>query len=313
VRGGKIWIVAGVDGAEIGRALISTSVLFLLGGFVQKRGKMMRKQVIGALALGLACGLSAGAEAGSAPVVYREVFPNDTGGTQGDLAATEGWKGGQHDNPILNPPDGQISVSTGATEMTAVNSKPVGSTTNTGFLFYSPDQRAGVYNYTQEYSLRSDDLRKVKWDSRNNTGTDNPIKNNDGSVNEELMAKADMHLVFQVDSSWYVSDQGFQHQGDNSAWTNNKVDVSGLTYGLFDRFKDENTDLLPRRTSTAALQSGLNLPSGTIDTFGIYVNKNFGTVRLDNYTLKAVPTPSAIGGGLLMLGGLVMRRGRQHA
>ena len=272
---------------------------------------MIRHKISGALALGLSVSLIAPAQAGSF-TAYREIFPNDSGGSQANIADTQGWKAGQHDNPIANPPDGQISVGSGSTEKTPVNSNPVGPTADTGFAFYSPDQGAGVYNYTQEYSIQSDMLRQVKWESRNDTGTDNPIMSN-GEVNEELMAKADMHLVFRVDGSWYVSDEGFQHQGDNDAWSQNSVKPQDETYGLFDDFKDSNTDLLPRRTNVPALQSGLSLPSGTIDTFGIYLNKNFGTVRLDNYTLKAVPTPTAIGGGLVMFGGLLLQRRRRAA
>ena len=109
----------------------------------------MRRTLSGTLALAMmaSAGLATTASAQSF-TAYREVFPNKSSTNQGQLAIDQGWKGGQHDNPIANPPDGQISVSAGSTELTPINSNPVGPippvVANTGFAFYSPDQRAGV-------------------------------------------------------------------------------------------------------------------------------------------------------------------------
>ncbi len=214
-----------------------------------------------------------------ASIQYREVFPNDLSGqSQGQLATSQGWRAGQHDNSIASPPDGQISVSSGSAELSPVNSNPVGSILDTGFAFYSPDQRAGVYIYTQEYSFNSSLLDQVIWDSRNNTGTrTNP--------SQQVADFTDMHLVLRVGGDFYVSDQAFLHQGNNSAWTTNTADLGALTFGLFDTYINNDTTTLPRRTSNVAQQSGLSLPTGTVDLFGLYIDKNFGTIRIDNFAL----------------------------
>ncbi|MEQ8848188.1 hypothetical protein [Botrimarina sp.] len=245
-----------------------------------------------------------------AAIEYREIFPNDSSTAgQGQLAIDQSWFAGQHDNSIASPPDGQISVSTGSTELPAINSNPVGPTADTGFAFFSPDQRAGVYIYTNEYSFQSSDLNKVIWESRNNTGTATQPR-------PDIADFTDMHLVFRVDGEFYVSDTGVLHVGDRNAWTMNMLDPSTLTFGLFDTYIGGDTTTLPRRTTTAGSESGLALPDGTVDLFGLYIEKNFGTIRVDNFALdidSAVVPEASAGLIWLLLTGLAGARGRMGA
>ncbi|MEN1681772.1 MAG: hypothetical protein AAGJ46_19495 [Planctomycetota bacterium] len=224
-----------------------------------------------------------------AVLAYRETFPNQSGGaTQPILAGDQGWYGTQSGSNVVGQVDrGSISAgSPGSAELLPINANPVGPTSpNTSFVFWSPGNRSNVFLYTLEFSIPSTSIAQVSWESRNNEGSTT-------GLTEVQEGRTDQHLAFRVDGDVYVSDQGFLHQGDSNAWSPNSVDVSTLTFGLFDQFETGDTSFMPRRTTDVSQQSGLSLPSGTVDFFGLYTAQNLGTIRFDNFTVSAIPEPS---------------------
>lgn len=198
----------------------------------------------------------------SAGVIYREVFPNDsvtTGtGQQAAEGIAQGWYGQQHGGiPFTTAQSGQIAKPTqGVTpEMTPVNSNPVGPVAETGFYFWSPTNRAGIYLYTGEIaalSLNTNKLTDVSWDSRNGGAVDSNSR---------------MRLALLVGSDWYISDQGNNHTLGSATWQSNTLSLSSLTFGLFnDHSVTEPANALPRNNDGS---TGLSLPAGTLNAIGL--------------------------------------------
>lgn len=141
-----------------------------------------------------------------------------------------------------------------------MNSNPQGPTADTGFLFWSPAQRASIYLYTNEVAalnLLTSDLLSVSWDSRNSTN------------NSALSTY--MRLAFLVNGEWYIADLGEPHSagsGGSAVWETNTVAPLSSTYRLFDDHNaNEPTTALPRNNDNSpALQP---LPIGTVDAVGL--------------------------------------------
>lgn len=262
--------------------------------------------------------------------VYREVFPNDsvpsaTTGAQRLEMQAQGWFGRQHGNEPFTPTtaaspslSGQIAIpAAGSTELAPINSNPVGPTDQTGFLFWSPVQRAGIYLYTNEFpGLNTTDLRTITFESRNNTIYD-PVNNPTDTE------RARMRLALLVGDEWYISDQGVYHTAGPNVWQQQLFDISTLTFGLFNDHNGlETPTSLPRNNDGS---TGLSLPAGTVNAFGLYVGFNVqspstptsATIRIDNFAIQAeapVPEPAtlAVMGGLFATAfGLVRGRRRK--
>jgi hypothetical protein len=269
-----------------------------------------------ASALALVTTLSA---AHAAPtVVYREVFPNDfivtASGPQAAEATAQGWYGAQHGGTPFVTQNGQIAKpASGNGEPGAINSNPQGLTTDTGFLFWSPNQRAGIYLYTGEVaglSLSTADLLSVNWDSRNSTNN--------------LNSSTHMRLAFLVGGQWYISSVGEPHSsgsGSAATWETNTLSPLSLSYQLFDDHSGlEPITALPRNNDNLP---GLQpLPSGTLEAVGLWMNFNAAlpstdpnfanaTIRIDNFEITAnvVPEPGSLAlAGLAFAGLAGLRR-----
>ena len=110
-----------------------------------------------------------------------------------------------------------------------------------------------------------------------------------------------MRLALLVGSSWYISDQGVIHTAGNATWQSNLLDITALTFGLFDDHSGmETLTSLPRNLDSSM---GLSLPSGTVNAVGLYMgfNQPFpgqgqAQIRIDNFALSAnvVPEPASL-------------------
>jgi hypothetical protein len=209
--------------------------------------------------------------------------------------------------------EGAFSGTTGATEETPINSNPLGGLNPSGFGFWSKEAVSNNFFYTTEYSLPSDSLLSVMWNSRNQSNSTNtPAGPGQGNENE-----VNTHLAFRIGNVWYVSDQGFLQQGDANQWRSNMVTISDLTWGLFNNWGGpENPGIIPGRSST--MGSGIaSLPAGTINAFGLWWERVDGpftanaTNRIDNFTLigdAAIPEIDAMAGtgALAFLSGILL-------
>jgi hypothetical protein len=254
-------------------------------------------------------------------VVYREVFPNDfvastVSGPQAAEATAQGWYAAQHGGTPFVTQNGQIAKpASGSSEVSAVNSNPQGSTADTGFLFFSPSQRAGIFMYTGEVAslnLSTADLRDVIWESRNSSANLDPRTN--------------MRLAFLVGGQWFISSLSEQHStgsGSSADWEINFISTVGMTYQLFnDNNSGEPATALPRNNDNSpALQP---LPVGTVDAVGLWMEYNTAvsgvnpTIRIDNFSIVADVKPVPLPGSLALLGlglaGLAgLRRARRNA
>jgi hypothetical protein len=254
--------------------------------------------------------------AGGGSVIYREVFPNqlDLTGT-GDLRKNEvyeqGWYGEQHGSHITGDPQDQdlliLDGNPSPNEFDPVNSSPQGpgAGTSTGGAYYSRAGRAGIFIFTSEFSLASASLRRVRWEARNSTCADN----NPAGCNVQELAHSDMHLALRIGDTWYISDIGMNVYSP-SDWVQFEFDLDGLTFETHSRYQAgecQPTDFncLPRRDNPP--NPGNPLPDGTVDAFGLYIEKNFkgedtkATMRIDNFEIIA---EEPVGGSTVPASGL---------
>lgn len=244
---------------------------------------------------GLAAGMLFSATATApAAVVYREIFPNDTGA---NTAAGEagGWYLNQGDlgaaataNYLLSGGDSAV------TDEQWVNSGGVGEATANelafGFLFRGGNNSGKHLYWTDEYSINLDTmtLESISWYQKNG--------NAGGSAASDAI-----RVVLRVGDDWYVSVDAFTNPADT--WAQNILTL------------DENTQwyalaFTPDTTLAMDSNSVVSLPAtGTLSAFGLYTDSKTGGSgrfhRFDNYTINAVPEPATIGlaaaGALLLL------------
>jgi hypothetical protein len=248
--------------------------------------------------------------------VYREVFPNDfisptVTGAQGLEATAQGWYAAQHGGTPFVTSSGQIAKpASGNGEPGAVGSNPQGSTTDTGFFFWSPSQRAGIFMYTGEVAalnLSTSSLTEVRWDSRNSS--------------DNSASSTNMRLAFLVGGQWFISSAGEPHSngsGNTATWETNSLAPLSLTYQLFnDNNTNETPGSLPRNNDNLpAVQA---LPDGVIQAAGLWMSFNTAapnvnpTIRIDNFEISAntVPIPGSLPLiGLGLVGLMAARRSK---
>ncbi len=270
-----------------------------------------------------AVGLVAEAAQADSNVLYREVFPTDlqTPGTPAPLSRKErvfenGWFGEQHGSLVIDADsqDLQISESPGVTpELPPVGNTPVGNTLSS-FAFYSPSNRAGIYMGTFEYTMPVANLEWIEWASRSSAGARGP--NDDTGDGAGTTTESDQHIWLLVDGAMFVSQEGtFLEDPDN--WNTITVDPTTQLYNRYDVLNDgEPVGALPRFSGDGDDTGfAFNELGTTLEGFGIWVKKNLegddgrATYRIDNFTLKGIPSPGAA--GALALGGLLGLRRRR--
>jgi hypothetical protein len=242
-------------------------------------------------------------------VLYREVFPNrpttSTLSQENNLYAN-GWFGGNSgDGFQVGQGSGEGGISTGntgAAELAAVNSNPLGGTAPSSFGFFSKTGVSNNFFYTAEYSVASTALLSFDWNSRNVTHTGNLTPFGQGSA-----AETAMHLVLQIGANWYLSQTGVVQVGDGTAWRSNSLAMSGLNWA---QCTNGAAGLLP--SCSLAGSFGV-LPTGNVTAFGLWWLRGAGTYRIDNFTINGtVPAPGTWGLVGLALGAMALARRRQR-
>jgi hypothetical protein len=263
------------------------------------------------------------------PPAYDETINATAGGTRdvrADRLIQQGWFGGNTgDNfetvGFNNTPDASTGLGEGvidpggpSSEQQAVNSLPTNLDTPTARGFQS-QQQSNLFFYTNEFSLDSSLLTHVSWDSRNSR---NQSEVDAGSLSfstealfedkwgdQGTVEGTDTHVALRISgggsSVWYVSQQGFLHQGDNLTWATNNALISDLEWVVFDNGPSDGSTLPGVGLNGSIFKTLVDLPTGTIDAFGLYTARNGGNIRIDNYALSAVPGPAALP---LLLGAL---------
>ncbi len=250
--------------------------------------------------------------------IYREVFPNQSqGGTPVDTDAyrkpevfNQGWYGEQHGSHICTGPDQDLQIlvnpNPAPPNLDPINSNPQGPLTpNTTGAFYSPVQRAGIYIFTSEYAFYSQVLSEVRLQARNSAcGT----SGNTNSCTLEQIDQSLMRPAFRINKVWYIADQGQNIQTaapSPGSWNQYEFNLAGMTFKTASQYSAtpepvcngddayecsvDQFNCLPRQDGT----SGLPLPQGVVDAFGIYIIKNFAgegaraTYRIDNFEIVA--------------------------
>ncbi len=253
-------------------------------------------------------------------VIYREIFPNQ-GLTTKENAFAQGWFGEQHGSAITTAAnqDLQLNSDSPSTEEQAINSNPQGVFPPSGRIFYSPNQRAGIYIFTDEYRFQSATLRRVSVDSSNSTcdSEANCPQGNFDALGDSLMRPA-----FRIGDTWYIAVEGKNvTRTDPTDWQTSTFEINTLTFLVADVYnpgecQSTDTNCLPRLRDPQ--ETVASLPPGEVTAFGIYIKKNFGvvsggngTIRLDNFTLYGVlpgapePIPmTGVVGTAMLAGGL---------
>jgi hypothetical protein len=94
------------------------------------------------------------------------------------------------------------------------------------------------------------------------------------------------HLLFLIDSTWYISDQGVAQTNGGIAWEKVSVTPATLTYGT--------VPLLEGRGADIPQTGGTTLPTtGTVRAFGLFLREVNGRVRIDNFSITTDSTEAS--------------------
>ncbi|MEM6654724.1 MAG: PEP-CTERM sorting domain-containing protein [Planctomycetota bacterium] len=245
-------------------------------------------------------------------VVYREVFPRDVSvGTDEEQLASEGWSGGHSGDAFgVTPAGGEGAIGGGGfgPESTPINSNPQGPLSPpTSFAFFSETVTSNAYLYTTEIELPSSSLAAVTWDSRNSFNVEDNAPAGSGWFDQGTVMGGDTHIAVRIDDGvsnvWYVSAEGFLHQGGN-VWLSNEVAIEPLNWVVFNNGPTDGSTL---PGVSAGFVTVPDLPAGTIDAIGFYWGRNVDTNRIDNFAL-VVPEPASALLCLMGVAALARRR-----
>ncbi|MEM7583398.1 MAG: hypothetical protein AAF560_08470 [Acidobacteriota bacterium] len=273
-------------------------------------------------------------------VLYREVFPTeatsscsgDKSSCQSDIVADDWYAAQQGDTvdpmtattqDLQQIPEGAPSSAGSGNEPTAINSGAADADGTTGAALYEPSERFGVFLFTDEYSVASTSVGVVRFEARNDMDDTTPLNTIDAMGNQSgpvvsATLYPTMRPAFCIGNTWYVaSTDGGQNTTSPTAWLSFEFALAGLTFEV----APTGTSCLDLPTMPRTLNltddddpSDENphatvdrLPSGNIDAFGIYWDKNWATdstapgatrnvgtlgqVRIDNFELAGPLTP----------------------
>ena len=218
-------------------------------------------------------------------VVYREVFPS-TGVNGKDEALIQGWRGYRNGAPES---DNKFQIfGSGNGAATPISSNPQG--TLEGFNgFWSPNGVSGVSIFTDEIAAlncEASELVEISWSERNDN---NPASN------------SDTRALVKVNGTWYASELTTpMAAGDDNTVVPNSLDLTTTKWGqlfLDDKPPGDPPAFGPRKTGATVFN--LSLPEGEVEYIGIFYDKFYGKLRIDNFQVTAqdpkVPTLSEWG------------------
>lgn len=165
----------------------------------------------------------------------------------------------------------------------ALNNSPVVVTTPE-----PPDQTLGVFYYTTVNVYNS------AFFTREYTG----INSEDiGSISWDMLARGtgggDFNVLLKIGGNWYTPDTGLSINTPDT-WTHFSTDLSTVTWVRLDGMDPENNSAeklcyIPFRIEGT---SGVELPTGTVQAFGILMdNMTGGRLVMDNYQIYSPPPP----------------------
>ena len=208
-------------------------------------------------------------------VIYSEIFPNHLGedvnsNPEVDSSFTGlqiGWyankgAGEVASNVTVAYPQGAPLV------IVPVNSNPMSEETSRGYVWVGEDNPSAGTDYffwTDEYAIDRDawELDSVSWFSNFTLGE----------------TPTNQRVAFQVDGQWYVSDQVFNQEA--ATWELKNFDPEETTWTELSFTPDVELEM-------DTLNTGLTLPDGDIDAFGLYVDGLYETrFRFDIFKIVA--------------------------
>lgn len=212
-------------------------------------------------------------------VVYREIFPNNSGGNE--VLGDEGWQihktGGLLETDQIN----SGSYSAPSNDLIAVNSNPTVQAPVPGYAFTNDTNGLDYLFWTDEYAIDTNKwaIDEISWYQANHSG--------DGS-----------RAAVRIDGQWFASDEVFTNTipGD----INNNAPLRSLDFASAEW---RSLDFQPG--ASLSLGGTAVLPEGSIDAFGWFVENKTNRLRLDSYTIRATYVPEPSSGLLLILATLV--------
>ena len=209
-------------------------------------------------------------------VIYAEIFPNHLGEDVNSNPEVDSSFGALQIGWYANKGAGEVASNVTTAYpvgspliIVPVNSNPMSEETSRGYVWVGEDDPSAGTDYffwTDEYTIDRDawDVSEVNWFTNYTTGE----------------IPSNQRVAFQVNGQWYVSDQTFLSDG-TGAWELKQFDLEGSTWSKLKFTPDVELEL-------DALSTGLALPDGDIDAFGLYCDGLFvSQFRLDAFRIVA--------------------------
>ncbi|MGZ0654769.1 hypothetical protein ACWPKO_15880 [Coraliomargarita sp. W4R53] len=201
------------------------------------------------------------------------------GVARADVIYKEAFNNSSGADASLDVVDWNVNVSASGT---SIAKTPAGPFLSLNSSVFSSNDNSRWLVWTDEASFGS---------ISNITSLSMDLQNNDGTTE-------DLQFALKIDGNWYVS----QSVLNGRLWENVSLDVQSGLWNSLDFVAD----------SSLVEGAVANLPeSGTLQAVGVYNNLQSDRVRIDNFTIQAIPEPSAAG-MLLGLGAVVTVVARRH-